>query len=491
MQHNTYNMRKELLDLEKKAALLEPGVADRRALREKVVNYTEKFIDEIKEGKAYFPKGESRNILATNLGKERATISEIINYLDEELDKDGINPASGGHLGYIPGGGIYASSLGDYWAAITNRYAGVFFANPGAVRIENKLIRWVCELIGYPETAHGNLTSGGSMANLIGIVTAREGKKIRGRDVEKCVIYLSKQSHLSISKSIQVAGLSEAVIRYVDMNEDYRIDAEKFSDQVKKDKTAGLNPFLLVASAGTTDLGAVDPLEDLADISRQEGIWLHIDAAYGGFFILTKEGKKKFKGIEKSDSLAIDPHKGLFLPYGLGVCIVRERKVMQDAFTFDATYLQDTKTANEEINPMDVSPEMTKHFRGLRMWIPLVLYGIEPFRAALEEKLLLTKYFYEKIKNEPNFEVGPFPQLSVVTFRYVHKDPSKSDAFNKRIVEEVHRDGRVFFSSTTINGKFILRLAILSFRTHLSTIDLTMDILREKVADIKLQNGYS
>lgn len=474
-------MRNKLLELERLSAALDPNGEERKNLRDQVVEHTEEFIEDIYKTKAYHTHKSAPRIKATELGKELQDIEDIVKYLSAELDEDGINPASGGHLGYIPGGGIYASSLADYWAAISNRYAGVYFANPGAVRIENKLIRWVSNLIGYPATAHGNLTSGGSIANLIGIVSARHGMQIKSRDIENSVIYVSKQSHASISKSIQVAGLAEAHIRFVAMDDQYRMDPNLLEKQVIEDKKKGLNPFLIAASAGTTDLGAVDPMASLAKICKEHNLWLHVDAAYGGFFILTDEGRTKFRGIELSDSLAIDPHKGMFLPYGLGICIVRDKKIMLEAFTFDASYLQDIKVANEEINPMDVSPEMTKHFRGLRMWLPLALYGIEPFKNALDEKLLLAKYFYSEVQKIPGFVVGPAPQLSVVTFRYVPEDASKSDEFNKRILDEVHKDGRVFFSSTSLEGKFTLRLAILSFRTHLKTIDLTLLVLNEKI----------
>jgi glutamate/tyrosine decarboxylase-like PLP-dependent enzyme len=248
---------------------------------------------------------------------------------------------------------------------------------------------------------------------------------------------------------------------------------------IKEDKKKGLNPCLIIASAGTTDVGAIDPLNEIANIAIRHKLWFHVDAAYGGFFILTNEGKKKLIGIEKSDSISIDPHKGLFLPYGSGAVLIKDISQMKKSHSYLANYMQDALISTDESSPADLSPELTKHFRGLRLWLPLKLHGTKPFVACLEEKLLLTKYFYQEIQ-KLGFEIECEPELSVVTYRYIPKkgDP---DLFNKRLVEEVQKDGRVFITSTMLNGKFTLRLAILVFRTHLKTINLTLKILKEKV----------
>ncbi len=479
-------MREEILAFEKASQSLDPSPDERAGLRGQIISHTEDFIDHIEDRKAFFSDSGGDSIKSAKPGKETDTIEGIISKLREELDSDGINPASGGHLGYIPGGGIYASSLADYWAAITNRYAGVFFANPGAVRIENKLIRWLNDEVGYPDGAHGNLTSGGSIANLVGIVTARSAMNIKAVDIPKSSIYMTQQGHHSLDKAIKVAALHECHIRFVEMDEQYRMSIPSLKRLIQQDKEAGIRPFLLLGSAGTTDLGAIDPMDQMADVAAENNMWFHVDAAYGGFFMLTEQIGDRFRGMERSDSICIDPHKGMFLPYGIGVCLVRNGELMKKAFAFKASYLQDIEGANEEINPMDVSPEMTKHFRGLRMWLPLMLYGIEPFKACLEEKLLLAKYFHSEISKIPGFEAGPEPQLSVVTFRFLPEE-GEPDQVNKKILEELHKDGRVFFSSTTIDGNFTLRLAILSFRTHLRTIDLLIEILQQIVQRLHLQ----
>ncbi len=237
---------------------------------------------------------------------------------------------------------------------------------------------------------------------------------------------------------------------------------------------------MVIASAGTTDVGAVDPLDAIADICQAFDIWFHVDGAYGGFFILLEETQALFKGIERSDSLVIDPHKGLFLPYGTGAVLLRDGKKLFDSQHMQAGYLQDAYSDTEELSPADLSPELTKHFRGLRLWLPLQLYGIAPFKACLAEKLWLTRYFYEEI-GRLGFERGPYPQLSVMTYRYIPRS-GDANAFNAWLIDQVKADGQVFLSSTTIDGVFYLRLALLSFRTHLSTIRYCLDLLARLTA---------
>jgi glutamate/tyrosine decarboxylase-like PLP-dependent enzyme len=473
-------MRDRLLKLEASSRILEPAPDDRKIVRDAVVNYTEEFLAEIDKLNAYNVCDDGASgLLNSPISETGIDIGTALDLLHENVDTPGLNPASGGHLAYIPGGGIYYSALGDYMADVFNRYAGVFYASPGAVRMENMLIRWMTDLIGYPKSAAGNLASGGSIANLIAIVTARDAKRITSRNIERSVIYLSEQAHHSVDKAIRIAGLRECVIRYVPIDQRFRMIADELEELIVSDRDAGLDPFLIVASAGTTDVGAIDPLREIGEIAKRNGLWYHIDAAYGGFFILTEEGIQKLAGIETSDSLVIDPHKGLFLPYGLGVVLVKDGGALQAAHYYTANYMQDAVSSGEEPSPAELSPELTKPFRGLRLWLPLKLHGLGPFRACLEEKLLLARYFYAKVQ-KLGFESRLEPELSVVVYRYI---PQVGDAneFNRRLLESVVRDGRVFISSTMLDGQFTLRFACLAFRTHLSTVDTLLEVLKANV----------
>jgi glutamate/tyrosine decarboxylase-like PLP-dependent enzyme len=317
---------------------------------------------------------------------------------------------------------------------------------------------------------------------MIAMVVARDAKGIKAADITRSVIYLSKQAHHSVDKGIRVAGLGECILRFVPIDNKFKIIPAELKKLIVEDKAAGLNPFLVVASAGTTDVGAIDPLPEIGEIAKRNNLWYHIDAAYGGFFILTDEGREKLRGLDQSDSLIIDPHKGLFLPYGLGVVLVKNVDDLKRSFSFNANYMQDAFTGPDELSPAELSPELTKHFRGLRLWLPLKLHGVAPFRACLEEKLLLAKYFHREVQ-KLGFVSDLEPELSVVTYRYVPKsgDP---DEFNKQLLEAVVADGRIFISSTVLNGRYTLRFACLAFRTHLSTVDTLLQVLKDTVASL-------
>jgi glutamate/tyrosine decarboxylase-like PLP-dependent enzyme len=448
-------------------------------LQREVLAYGEAFLQALPGGIAYTKEGYSRQEEDDFLSitGDAAQLASILNFQANRVDRGGLNPAAPGHLGYIPGGGIYAAALGDYLAAVTNRYAGVFYASPGAVRMENALIQWAGELIGYPPGFGGNLTSGGSIANLIAISTARNAKQIKGKNLDRTVIYLSAQTHHSIRKAIKISGLEECVLRTIGVDDHYRLDPEQLKDQIEHDQKRNLHPFLIVASAGTTDLGVVDPLKEISQIARTHGLWLHVDAAYGGFFQLTEYGRELMQGISLADSVILDPHKGLFLPYGSGIVLVRDIQQLSAANDYEAGYMQDARAFRAEISPADLSPELSKHFRGLRMWLPLKLHGVGPFISGLEEKLGLARYFYQHIR-DLDFATISAPDLTVVAFRHM---PPKGDpdSHNRLLLQKMQTDGRVFLSSTTLNGQFWLRVAILSFRTHRSEIDLALHLLRK------------
>jgi glutamate/tyrosine decarboxylase-like PLP-dependent enzyme len=474
---------RRIRELERAAQPLEPGPARRRVLRAGAVASTERFLSAIDELPAY-RETETRGsgLLAAPIREEGMALEEVIGLLEREVVRPGANPASGGHLAYIPGGGLYHSALGDFLAAVSNKYASVFFAGPGAVRMENLLVRWLAELVGYPAQAGGSIASGGSIATLAAVASARDAHGLKGADYARSVVYLTGQAHHCFHKALRIAGLAEVQLREVEMDDGYRMRPEALARAVAADRAAGLRPWLILGSAGTTDTGAVDPLDALADIAQRERCWYHVDAAYGGFFLLTQAGRALLKGIERSDSVVLDPHKGLFLPYGSGMVLVRDAAALGVSHEYSGNYMQDALREPGEVSPADVSPELTKHFRALRMWLPLMQLGVAPFRAALEEKLLLARYFRGEVA-ALGFEVGPEPDLSIVTFRWAPAGMSLAEAnrLNERLVEAVRHDGRIFISSTLLEGRFTLRMVALHFRTHRRTIDLAISVLREQL----------
>ena len=485
---DTDRERSRILALERVARSLDPDEAGRDRLMGATHRYAQRLLNELPDTPAYNPDksaaAELRELPAR--GRPRP-IDQLIDRIDSSVVKPALLPNHAGHLGYVPGGGLYASSLADYLAAVTNEYAGVRFVGPGSVEMEDLVLDWMAEVVGFPATADGNLASGGSIASLIAVVTAREAAGLGARDFERAVVYASPHVHHCLHKALGVAGLGETVRRVVPVDDRFRLCPRSLSGLVAEDRSRGLRPWLVLASAGTADTGAIDPLADIADIAEREGLWYHVDAAYGGFFALLPEFRPALAGMERADSLVLDPHKAMFLPYGTGAVLIREGRALRDAHAYHASYLQDTVDSEHGgRSPAAVSPELTKHFRALRVWLPLLLHGEEAFRACLREKVALARYFHREIE-ALGFEVGPEPDLTLVTYRWV---PGSGDAnaFNRALVDETHRDGRVFLSSTTVEGRFMLRMAALAFRTHLDTIDLALEVLREGVARLEARS---
>ncbi len=465
---------KQLEKLEQDYAVLEPNEKERHQLNEEAIGFSDEFLAQINEINAYQGDGAMESSFV--LDNKKQSFKDILKTYRKDVIGKGVVPSSGGHIGYIPGGGIYASSIADYIAAFTNEYAGLYYGSPGAVTIENETIEWLKKLFAFPETAIGNLTSGGSIANLIAMTAARDKYKIKNERIRNSVIYLSPQVHHCLHKAVRIIGLEDIQYRMIKLDDHSRMCAADLADKIAEDKRKGLMPFLIVASAGTTDTGAVDPLDEMAKIAQEHKLWFHIDAAYGGFFIMVEDKKSLFKGIEKADSLVVDPHKGLFLPYGLGAVLVKDKQAVMQSHHYLARYMQDSHGDGID-SPCDLSPELTKHFRGLRLWLPLKLYGPTPFQACLEHKLLLTQYFRKQLELI-GFALGPEPDLSVSYFWFPCEKSIEND-FNRKLLSYIHEDGRVFMSSTIIEERFVIRMAILAFRTSIDTINKAMLMIKE------------
>jgi glutamate/tyrosine decarboxylase-like PLP-dependent enzyme len=473
------SIEKKLKNLEAQVEEISPDAEKRKKLFSSYHALTERFLVGLKDKKAFDGSSSNRSLYTLKDTPEEPSIT--ISTLESDLFQKGINAASGGHLGYIPGGGIYTSAIGDYLAAISNAYSGVNYASPGAVAMEHACLDWLKSVYGFPQSAVGNLTSGGSIANLIALGAARDNKGVLN-NISKSVVYLTAQTHHSAHKALRILGLHQMVYRTIPTDEFNRMDVLQLKHQIEKDTLEELSPSILIGSAGTTDTGAIDPLDKMAEIAKSNNIWFHVDAAYGGFFILTDTAKDKFKGIEKADSIITDPHKGMFLPYGIGAVLVKNAEAVFESHKVTANYMQDTLLEESPLDPSDVSPELTKHFRALRMWLPLKTHGVAPFKAALEEKLLLTTYFRREVE-KLGFKTGPTPDLSVTYFWFPFE--ANENELNQKLISLCHKDGRVFLSSTKIDDKFVFRMAILSFRTHKTEIDKALDMLKENLLKIK------
>ncbi len=478
MTNNDPNFAKPVFELEETAS-------ERKALFDKINNFSEEFLESLPARKAFHynthPETEADSFF--EIDSQKASVDTVLDFFEARVLNTGLNPTSGGHLGYIPGGGIYSSAIADYLAAVTNRYAGEFYASPGAVRMEDALIDWAGKLMGYSEGFGGNLTSGGSIANLVALHTAKHHKNISGTAISKSVVYCTAQSHHSIYKALKIIGLESCIIRKTPLDSHFRISVDDLENEIKADEREGLKPFLLIANAGSTDVGAVDPLVSLGNIAKNHNLWFHVDGAYGAFFMLTAQGREKLEGIELADSIILDPHKGMFLPYGSGIVLIKNITHLAAAHSYTANYMRDAHIEGQ-YSPSNLSPELSKHFRGLRMWLPLKLYGEQAFSDYLNEKLQLATYLSHHLV-ALGYEVVCKPDLSVVAFRLdlVQYD---SDEQNKKVLDYIQKDGRIFISSTVLDNKLTLRAAILSFRTHKKDIDLFLELLKEARVSIEI-----
>jgi len=459
---------------------LDPSPEQMREMGQAALEYAIGFLGRRGEASASKPPGapevaRAHRGVPPEVGGEFAPLLELV----ETIARNAPDNAGPGFLAYIPGGGLFASSLADLLSTTIDRYVNLWGEAPVAAQIENNVVRWLCDLFDYPPGSRGVLTSGGSMANFSAIVAARKDRL--PEDFLSGTMYVSEHVHQSVTKAAMLAGFPVRNVRHVAADPSLRMDVEALRRAVDQDRAAGLTPFAVVGSAGTTNTGAIDPLDALADVVAAEGLWLHVDAAYGGFFQLTVRGRERFRGIERADSITLDPHKGMFLPYGTGALVVREGQKLRDAHHVGTSaYLQDLAADADIPNFAEYSAELSRDFRGLRVWFPLKLHGVSAFRDALDEKLDLTEHLYGSLKADPNLEVPWDPDLTVVPFRLRDAD----DAANRALLDRINASMRVFLSSTVLEGRFTLRACIVSHRTHRDRIDECIEIVARAAAEL-------
>lgn len=390
-----------------------------------------------------------------------------------------IDTAGPGYLAYIPGGGLFSAAVADFLALVMNRFTNIAMPAPALTQLEANVVRWMCDLFGLPSESLGILTSGGSMANLSALVAARVDRL--GDEFSKGTLYASDQVHHSVVKAARIAGFPVGNVRSIASDRHLRLDVEALAQAITDDRRAGFTPFFVVANAGTTNTGAVDPLFDVADLAAREALWFHADAAYGGFFQLTQRGRDRFAGIERADTITLDPHKGMFLPYGTGALLARDRATLRRVNETGGAYLHALAGPGEPPDFADYSPELSREFRGLRVWLPLQLHGVGAFRAALDEKLDLAELVHRELSAVDALDVPWEPDLSIVAFRLAGLEGDDRRA-NEDLLARINATRRTFLSSTEVHGHHYLRVCVLSHRTHRARIDEVIEIIRRAAA---------
>ena len=451
---------------------LEPNRDARADLTDEVVRYLAEWFDGMATMDAHGvdPSPETLSALQRPPGEEGRSLQSILEDVDM-AGRSGIFHPSGGHMSYIPNSGMYTAALADFLATGLNRFTGVGAAAPGYTAIEHGVIDWLNSLFELGPDASGLLLSGGSMANLTGIVTARVAQL--GDDFTNGVMYVTSHTHHSAAKAARLAGFRADQIVAIEVDGDLRMKVGQLEERIRSDRNDGRRPFLIIASAGTTDTGTIDPLEELADIAEREDVWLHVDGAYGGFFQLTERGKTALTGMSRADSIALDPHKGLSIPFGVGALLARSESKLVDAHQGRGAYLRDDDTYLGMRDIASLGPELSRPFRGLSVWLPLQLHGVGPFRETLDASLDIAEYAYERLATIDGIDTAWVPDLSIVAFGF------EDDALGRAALEAINVDGRVHLSPTIIDDRFILRFAILNRRSTTEHIDHAIEIIEK------------
>ncbi|SQI40960.1 L-2,4-diaminobutyrate decarboxylase [Leminorella richardii] len=382
--------------------------------------------------------------------------------IEEMVEKVYYHRAQADHprfFAFVPGPSSPISAIGDFLTATYNPHAGNWLESSGPSCIELQLIQWLAGHLGLPESCGGLFVSGGSMANLTAMVAARDQKLPVGKR-SKGVAYVSEQTHSSVSKGLKIIGFLPEQIRRIKCNEHFQLDIQDLADAIAKDRAAGLVPFAVIASAGTTNTGSIDPLPIIRSICDRENLWMHVDGAYGASVAISPRYRHLLKGIESADSISWDGHKWLFQTYGCGVVIVRNREHLMSSFHTRPEYLRDTETNEGQVNFWDMGVELTRPARGLKLWLTLQTVGSVAMANGIEHGFQLARWAEDELKQHRGWEIISPAQLAIVNFRYVPEGWEKPqiDSLNKAISQRLLQDGYATVLTTDLNGKTVLRI---------------------------------
>lgn len=427
------------------------------------------------------------------LPAEPQAVESILSEVEKNIFANSTLYLSPRFFGYINSGGNQVSILADLLASAVNQILALWHFSPAASEVERRVVQWIAEFIGYPSQTGGCFLSGGSAGNLVGLAVARSqkgqvdaaGQGMRGGP--PLSVYASQEVHASVDKAMMILGMGRDHLRKVAVRHDFTIDLDALDKQVSEDRNNGFQPICVVGVAGTTNTGAVDPLNALADFCTATGMWFHVDAAYGGPAAQTELVGKLFQGLERADSVVVNPHKWLYVPAEAACILVREPAALRETFQVAADYLRKEKDAGIEapLDFKDYSPQLHRNFRALKVWMTFKAYGAKNLRAAIESNIEIMRYLANRIDESTDFvRLAPVP-LSVVCFQYRthdasrHADSQYLNDLNNRLLDALEKDGRVFLSGTTIHGKKALRACSVNHRLRRADVDFLLDVTRQ------------
>lgn len=405
--------------------------------------------------------------------------------IDEMVEKVYHHRAQADHprfFAFVPGPASALSAIGDLLTAVYNPHAGNWLESSGPSCVEQQLVKWLADQVGLPESSGGLFVSGGSMANLTALVAARD-QRLPAQERAKGVAYVSEQTHSSVAKGLKIIGFLPDQIRRIRCDSKFRLDMDALAAAVAEDRKGGWLPFAVIASAGTTNTGSIDPLPEIRSLCDQENLWMHVDGAYGASVAVSPRYRHLLKGIEEADSISWDAHKWLFQTYGCGVVLVRDRSLLSASFHTRPEYLRDTETDEGQVNFWDLGVELTRPARGLKLWLTLQVAGSDAMAHAIEHGFQLAQWAEEELRRHPCWEVVTPAQLAIVNFRYAPSGwpGAKIDALNKAVAQRALRDGFATVLTTELHGRTVLRICAIH-------PDATEDDMRETVCRL---NAYA
>ena len=391
------------------------------------------------------------------------------------------------YFAFVPSAGTWPGALGDFVASACNVYAGSWMESAGPTQLEMEVLGWFKDWVGYPAEAAGSLVTGGSAANLTALACARE--TLIGSMSDDLVVYLSDQTHSSLARAARTLGFRPDQVRVLPVGDDLRLKPATLAAAIDADEAGGRRPFLAVANAGATSAGAIDPLGELASLCRERGIWLHVDAAYGGFAVLTERGRAALDGIALADSITLDPHKWLYQPYECGCLLVRDGRALRHAFEISSDYLRDADATRLEVNFADLGLQLTRTTRAFKLWLSLRTFGLDAFRASIDRCLDLAELARERIEASEQLELAAPVSLGIVCFRRHPRAGDDGEWLTDGLVAALERSGIGFISSTRVQGRPALRLCILNHTSSAEDVERVIDFL-ESAEPVAVQAGY-
>jgi aromatic-L-amino-acid decarboxylase len=460
-----------------------------REVGHRVVDLLAEYLENIEE-KPVFPNVEPAvlsNLFDEPLPLDSSSAEAVLGELEQKLLPNCTHVGHPGYMGLITPSPNPIGIIADFICSALNQNIGAYTIGPAAVAIERRTVRWLTDLVGYGANAGGNLTSGGMMANFIGLKLARDsvsGDRIQREGVqERWAVYTSEERHVSIDKSVDAIGLGRGALRALPTDSDFRVRLDALEAAIAEDRKCGIRPMCIVGIFGTTNTGSIDPLRQLRAIADREGMWLHADAAYGGGMLLSHDWPMGNQGLELADSVTIDPHKWFYAPLDAGAILVKDDRRLTASFGIKPAYLTDEfDRANERYQYYVHSFEQSRRFRGLKVWMSFKRYGATQIGDWIDNNVRQAKHLYSLVVNHPEFEAACEPPLSAICIRYRGTDPDQAQSreLHAEVARRIEQSGKFWFSTTELKGKMYFRISPLNFRTRTEHMDQLLALLEQE-----------